>query len=274
MWTALIVLCALPTVAQAAASHQMIDSFQYASDAQARAAWKPMAPGMPVEAPTTPVAGRKGLKLPCDLTGDVARSAWDRSVDWDLSRTDRLAFWFYVDDPDKVSPAFSIYLESGEGSYGATFSAGKGWSHVAIYKARFGTEGKPEGRRNVKTIRLSIWKSVSAVTFAAIDNMEAISSDVVVILGDRTSTCPMDYTGSPVRLDPWVRAQPAATGHVRPILPGIGVTLGDWTLTPDQVVRQINVARKRGADGFTLFHLDRYVVDELLKALRSGATAR
>jgi uncharacterized lipoprotein YddW (UPF0748 family) len=86
--------------------------------------------------------------------------------------------------------------------------------------------------------------------------------------------CPMDYTDSPARFDQWVRAQIAATSHVRPILPGIGVTLGDWTLTPDQVVRQINLARKRGADGVTLFNLDRYVVDELLKALRSGATAR
>jgi uncharacterized lipoprotein YddW (UPF0748 family) len=85
--------------------------------------------------------------------------------------------------------------------------------------------------------------------------------------------CPMDYAESATQFDQWVGRQTSAVGHSAPLFPGIGVTLGDWTLTPDQVVRQIKVARARGAAGFTLFNLDRYVVDELLPALKAGATS-
>jgi uncharacterized lipoprotein YddW (UPF0748 family) len=84
--------------------------------------------------------------------------------------------------------------------------------------------------------------------------------------------CPMDYTDNPEQFERWVAAQMAATGHAVPLLPGIGVTLDTWTLTADQVVRQIRVARRLGADGFTLFNFSPYVVSDVLPGLRAGAT--
>jgi len=179
------ILCLFATL-MTVAQTQIIDPFSYASDDDARAAWKMMGVGQPVTMLPSPIGGRTGMKLPCDLTGDKSRAAWDKKVTLDLTRADRIAFWFYVDDPTKVSGSFSLYFESGAGWYHGMFPANKGWNRVVLNKSQFGTEGTPQGWKNLTTIRLSVWKQKEAVTFCAIDDLRALSSDVAVVLGDRT----------------------------------------------------------------------------------------
>lgn len=86
--------------------------------------------------------------------------------------------------------------------------------------------------------------------------------------------CPMNYTPSAGEYQMMVRNQIGAVKKTKPLVSGLGVTLGSWTLTPDQVARQIGVLRKEGADGFILFNLDEYVIREVLPKLKLGATAR
>lgn len=85
--------------------------------------------------------------------------------------------------------------------------------------------------------------------------------------------CPMDYSPSAGQYEQWMKAQSADIAGARPFVPGVGVTLGDWTLTPDQVVRQILQGRKYGSAGFILFNLDDYLQDDVLPYLRLGVSA-
>jgi len=86
--------------------------------------------------------------------------------------------------------------------------------------------------------------------------------------------CPMNYTSSAATFEQLITNQLEATKHRIPFIPGIGVTLGDWTLTADEVVWQINIARQHNADGFILFNYSPYIVTDILPGLAAGATAQ
>src|SRR5690348_16394035 len=81
---------------------QMLDACDYASEAAAKQEWRPVENSLPVQI-AAPIKGRRGVRLPCDLTGAHRRAAWDKSLQADLSRADRIAFWLYVDEPDKLA---------------------------------------------------------------------------------------------------------------------------------------------------------------------------
>ncbi len=185
-WIALLLLLAsLPTTARAeVVERQILDAFDYPDDATARAVWTPVEGSQPVTVIKEPLAGRKGVRLPCDMTGTHRRAAWERAVSLDLTRADRFAFWFYVDDPTQMSTYFSFYFASGDGWYSASFAAEQGWQRIVLDKSRFGTEGTPAGWAAIKAIRFSAWKSKEAITFLAIDDLEAMSSSIVAVLGD------------------------------------------------------------------------------------------
>jgi uncharacterized lipoprotein YddW (UPF0748 family) len=85
--------------------------------------------------------------------------------------------------------------------------------------------------------------------------------------------CPMNYTPSAMDYEGLISLQMKAIAGMKPMVAGLGVTLGDWTLTPDQVVRQIGITRRLGTKGFVMFNLDAYVVKEILPKLKLGATA-
>jgi len=86
--------------------------------------------------------------------------------------------------------------------------------------------------------------------------------------------CPMDYTPSDTRFAGLVENQVKLVGGRVPVYPGVGVTLGRWTLSPDRVVGQVGVARRLGAQGFTLFNFDTYVAEQIVPALGLGASSR
>jgi len=118
---------------------------------------------------------------------------------------------------------------------------------------------------------------VSAAVFSNWpDCRDSIGQDWVTWLreGDLDFACPMNYTPSATEYQMILRNQTGAVKRVKPLVSGLGVTLDSWTLPPDQVVRQIRIARKEGADGFILFNLNEYVVREVLPKLRLGATSR
>lgn len=175
-------------LASPARAQQVIDLLRFPSNEEARAAWQPMAEGPPVEALTVPLHGRRGVKFPCDLTGTQDRGAWDRAILLNLTRADRIAFWFYVDDPSKLLGSYSLYFQSGDGWYHGHFNAEKGWQRIVLDKSQFTTEGVPFGWSKIQRIRLSAWKLKAATTFVAMDDLRAEASEIAVVLGDRTPT--------------------------------------------------------------------------------------
>ncbi len=141
-----------------AAEPGWIDTCQYTNDAGARAAWEPMSGTAPVS--VAQPGGRKALRLPCNFAGTkIERASWDRRVALDLTACRGLEFQLLCRDASPVSH-FSLYLQSGEGWYHATFypeSSGD-WNTITLDKAAFGTEGKPAGWGQIRTLRLSAWR--------------------------------------------------------------------------------------------------------------------
>ncbi|MDQ3813004.1 MAG: hypothetical protein M3347_03530, partial [Armatimonadota bacterium] len=82
--------------------------------------------------------------------------------------------------------------------------------------------------------------------------------------------CPMDYTVDHEEFRNDVRQQVANTaGHI-PLAAGIGSYLQK---TPDDVLKQIEIARSESADGYVLFDYKREGMDALLDALAKGPQA-
>ncbi|MDR3689121.1 MAG: family 10 glycosylhydrolase [Fimbriimonas sp.] len=157
-----------------------LDSCRYVSTADARSSWTPSDGGQPVE------MAERGIRLPFDVTGNHARAYWDRSLSVDLSRVDRIRFSFYVQDSTRQSTAFSFYFQSDRGWYSADFTAEPGWNKITLGKAVFRTEGTVTGWDHITGIRIGAWKTVDAASSLGLSGIEALSSDIVVVLGDRT----------------------------------------------------------------------------------------
>ncbi|MDQ3812855.1 MAG: hypothetical protein M3347_02760, partial [Armatimonadota bacterium] len=75
--TLLFLTSLIMTAHAAVVERQVIDAFDYPDDATARAAWTPVERSQPVTVLKEPLAGRRGLRLPCNLTGDHRRAAWE-----------------------------------------------------------------------------------------------------------------------------------------------------------------------------------------------------
>ena len=154
----LLLPCLAPAQTTEPAGGKLVDDFLYPSDAQARAAWKPMAGTAPVS--VVSLAGRRVLKFPCNFAGTkLERASWDRSVELDLTACRGLELELFSPDASPVS-YFSLYLQSGEGWYHATFfpELTEDWERITLDKSTFGREGKPAGWGQIRTIRLSVWR--------------------------------------------------------------------------------------------------------------------
>jgi uncharacterized lipoprotein YddW (UPF0748 family) len=147
-----------------AAETATIDDCRYADDAAAQAVWKPMGGTAPVAAAV--LDGAKALRLPCNLAGtNIERASWDREVKLDLGAARGVQFKLLCRD---VSPVryFSLYFQSGEGWYHATFfpESSSGWNTITIDKASAAIEGKPAGWGRIEALRLSAWRGKNADT--------------------------------------------------------------------------------------------------------------
>jgi len=129
--------------------------------------------------------GRKVLHLPCNFEGTkIERASWDRKVHLDLSSCRGVCFKILCRDPSPVT-SFSIYFQSGEGWYHATFfpESAVGWNTVWINKAATQTEGNPAGWGSIQAIRISAWRGKAANTefyLSDIRRIGTIGADAVV----------------------------------------------------------------------------------------------
>lgn len=85
--------------------------------------------------------------------------------------------------------------------------------------------------------------------------------------------CPMDYTESETGYDSWIRQQRTWAGPAG-LVPGIGITSSRTTLAPDATVRQIEITRRHGTQGFILFNYGEREAKEIIPALGLGPTKR
>jgi uncharacterized lipoprotein YddW (UPF0748 family) len=83
--------------------------------------------------------------------------------------------------------------------------------------------------------------------------------------------CPMDYTESEAGFAGWVSSQKRWVGPAG-LLPGIGVSSSHSVLTPDEVVRQIEITRRNHTQGFILFNYGEREARETIPALGLGLT--
>ena len=136
----------------------IIDDCQFPSALAAQSAWKPMRGTPPVA--VTNLAGRKALRLECEFTGTKSeRASWDRAGTLDLSSCRGIQFELLCRDATPVS-YFSVYFQSGEGWYHATFypESSNDWNTIVLDKSAFGIEGQPAGWGKIRTLRLSAWR--------------------------------------------------------------------------------------------------------------------
>jgi uncharacterized lipoprotein YddW (UPF0748 family) len=161
--TALAVLGVLLATATAQAA-EAAAVFAAADEAAARAAWPAMWGTAPVS--VAEAEGVKALRMPCNFRGTkIERASWDRKVQMDLASCRGVTFKLLCRDAAPVSH-FSLYFQSGDGWYTATFAPGeKGkWCTVAIDKDEMGIEGRPAGWSAISTIRISAWRGSNADT--------------------------------------------------------------------------------------------------------------
>lgn len=113
---------------------------------------------------------------------------------------------------------------------------------------------------------------VSAAVWGGWKNArESIGQDAKVWIdaGDLDFVCPMNYEGDNEVFADLVRKQVAATNHKIPLYIGIGA---HKLSGPEQLARQIQLARELGGDGFVLFQLNEKAATRFLPPLKLGIT--
>lgn len=83
--------------------------------------------------------------------------------------------------------------------------------------------------------------------------------------------CPMNYTEEAHQFSRLIARQLTLTKKRIPIYPGIGATAFSSSLTPDQVVGQIAIARQAGAHGFTIFDYSSTSAASIISAVGKSA---
>ncbi len=163
----------------------IIDSFDYKQASDAQESWKPQVDASPVQLSKTD-DGNGALLLQCDFTKKQDRCYWDKEIKLDLSKFGRFSFWIYANNPQAISNG-TLYFQSGDGWYSGAFPIGKNkWHKVSLRKSGFRIEDSPNGWDSINRIRLSFWKANDIDTNVQINNLEAVSDKIVIVLGDNT----------------------------------------------------------------------------------------
>lgn len=190
------VVCLTVLSAGWAADELVIDDFGYDGVEAVQAVWKPMSAATPVGLrETRSAATSPGLYLPCPFSQDLERAACDRDVTLDLAPYGRFAIDVFVENAD-VCRNFSLYFRSGRGWYSAWVGLDAGWQTLTISKGAFGIEGTPAGWDHIDGIRLSVWKGGDKDTYALVDHLVALASDVAIVLATEAITQTPDEASS------------------------------------------------------------------------------
>lgn len=86
--------------------------------------------------------------------------------------------------------------------------------------------------------------------------------------------CPMDYTNDPASFENFVKQQlPYTEGKVQ-FYPGIGMTATGISMDAEEVILQAEIAKRCGAQGFTIFNLSKSTADKALPAFKKGTNSK
>lgn len=199
-WLLCLVWGAPSTFAQDASD--IIESGEYKSDSEARAAWLPMSGTAQVS--TAILGGKPVVRFPCNFAGTrIERASWDRQMLLDLTGCRGVEFDFFCQDASPVSH-FSLYFQSDQGWYSATFyPETSGWNRIAIETSAMSSEGKPGGWATIRTIRLSGWRGSDRSTEFFLGNFRKVGG-----LGPKTLV-------GIVRCDSAASSRPAEIGSIQ-----------------------------------------------------------
>jgi uncharacterized lipoprotein YddW (UPF0748 family) len=129
-------------------------------------------------------------------------------------------------------------------------------------------------RDTAKAVRAAKPKvRISAAVFSDYPGcMESVGQDWVkwCKAGWLDFVCPMDYADSDTRFTNLVKNQVALVAGKVPVYAGIG----QFIMPDDQVVGQMEIARREGAKGFVLFNMGKDLAEEGLGRYAEGVTAR
>ncbi len=182
-----VILMLLICSAAFASEKIVIDAFEYSETSTAQDVWKPQVESPPVELmPHRIDQSKKALRLPCDFSRKIERCYWDKEVKLNLSKYGRFTLWVYAENPQAVGNA-TLYLQSGDGWFSGRLPVEKeGWQRVNLWKSDFRIEGTPTGWDSIGTIRLSFWNADGMDTVVAVDDLEAVADEIMIVFGDLT----------------------------------------------------------------------------------------
>lgn len=174
----LAVIALTITIAEARQKFMVLDTFAYASNAEARQVWVKAAAGQGVSVSET--GSNSVLKLPCGFSPGNTRSYWDKKVDFNLSRFDCISIRTKLDDPSSLLMV-SVYFQTADGGWWAAYQTASlstnQWQDVIIPLSAFVPEGTCNGWNEIRTIRLSVNCSTRTVpTSVYVSQLKAMSS--------------------------------------------------------------------------------------------------
>ena len=176
-----------------------------------------------------------------------------------------------------VSPTsrriFEGWLGRAPGPWPGAVRTGDGQAEFRRWRAGLITDFVRKARQRTRALNPQA-KLSAAVWGGYPDTIPSIGQDWGLWLreGLLDFACPMNYAEDTYKFTSLTQKQLALPNAKGRIFPGIGVTAAESQLRADQVVEQIAIARRLGADGFSLYDLSQTLRQETLPLLRQGAT--
>ncbi len=160
----------------------LIDGFDYADSAAARAVWQAYWGTPMVEMADSGAWGaERVMRMPCNYSAQPYRCVWGRPVSLDLSGYATFALDVFVADSTPVGD-FTLYFHSGGGWFAKNAEVTQsGWQTLRFDRIGFWTEGTPAGWNQVDSILLSPWKEFGRDTYFAARDLRALTPDLLIL---------------------------------------------------------------------------------------------
>ncbi len=168
--------------ASAGFQDEVIETFVYAADSEAQAAWRPDERSQPVRRAEADGIACLEIRLPFAADAQRARSVHDRDVRLDLSSAGVFLLEAAVDHPEAVG-SVSLYFRSGQGWYAGSGRVTQSQRSVLRFpKSQFRTEGDPAGWNQVEGIRIAFWRGRDVDASARLFSLTARRHDIALLV--------------------------------------------------------------------------------------------
>jgi len=247
-------------VGQASSGFQdeVIETFSYAADSDALAAWKPDERSQPVRRAETNGSPCLEIQLPFAADSQRARSVHDRAVRLDLSSAGVFLLELAVDHPEAVG-SVSLYFRSGQGWYAGSGRVTDSRRSVLQFpKSQFRTEGTPAGWNQVDGIRIAFWRGGDVDASARLFSLTARRHDLALLVPSRKRH----------GTKPEFRTAEETAQRMVELLEALGLG-ADW-LEDDAVDERVLAAHPLVIVPYHPF-LDEQTTEALLSAMRNGS---